>query len=159
MVNRSDESNAVSANNPCPFLRALVSMGKLSDGRESLAKVATVVAATALAGDGRPVLPRPAVFAIGSVANGLSPLSLFNTQWRGLQLNALRGGPLDKKGARSGLLDAGVPSTRGRCRVGLRWRLVDERDRQNQRADPVLGWRQHRWSECSARIDAWRGAP
>jgi len=96
----------VSANNPCPFLRALVATGKLSNDREPLAKVAAVVAATARAGDGRPVLPRKAVFAIGSVANGFGPLSLVDTQWHGLQLNALRGGPLDKKGVGSGILDA-----------------------------------------------------
>jgi len=53
------------------------------------------------------VLPREAVYAIGSVANGWGPLSLVETQWHGLQLNALRGGPLDKKGAGSGILDAG----------------------------------------------------
>lgn len=96
----------VSANNPCPFLRALVAMGRLADDREPLAKVAAVVAATARAGDGRPELPRAAVFAIASVANGLGPLSLLDAQWHGLRLNALRGGPLDKQGAGSRLLDA-----------------------------------------------------
>ena len=106
MVKKSGGPHPVSANNPCPFLRALVSTGKLSDDREPLAKVAAVVAATARAGDGRPVLPRKAVFAIGSVANGLGPLSLVDTQWHGLQLNALRGGPLDKKGVGSRILDA-----------------------------------------------------
>ena len=106
MVKKSGGPNPVSANNPCPFLRALVSTGKLSDGRESLAKVAAVVAATARAGDGRPVLPRNAIFAIGSVANGWGPLSLVDTQWHGLKLDALRGGPLDKKGVGSGILNA-----------------------------------------------------
>ena len=106
MVKKSGGPHPVSANNPCPFLRALVSTGKLSDDREPLAKVAAVVTATARAGDGRPVLPRKAVFAIGSVANGLGPLSLIDTQWHGLQLNALRGGPLDKKGVGSRILDA-----------------------------------------------------
>ena len=106
MVKKSGRPHPVSANNPCPFLRALVSMGKLSDDREPLAKVAAVVAATARAGDGRPVLPRKAIFAIGAVANGLGPLSLVDTQWHGLHLNALRGGPLDKKGVGSGILDA-----------------------------------------------------
>jgi hypothetical protein len=81
-------------------------MGRLSDDREPLAKVASVVAATARAGDGRPVLPRKAVFAIASVANGLSPRMLADTQWHGLQLNALRGGPLDKKGVGSRILSA-----------------------------------------------------
>jgi len=106
VVKKSSRPHPVSANNPCPFLRALVATGRLSDDREPLAKVAAVVAATARAGDGRPVLPRQAVFAIGSVANGLGPLSLLDTQWHGLQLNALRGGPLDKKGVGSGILDA-----------------------------------------------------
>jgi hypothetical protein len=96
----------VSANNPCPFLRALVATGRLADDREPLVKVAAVVAATARAGDGRPVLPRTAIFAIASVANGLGLLSLADAQWHGLQLNALRGGPLDKKGVGSGILDA-----------------------------------------------------
>jgi len=83
-----------------------VSTGKLADGREPLAKVAAVVAATARVGDGRPVLARKAIFAIGSVANGLSPMTLLDTQWHGLKLNALRGGPLDKQGVGSGILDA-----------------------------------------------------
>jgi hypothetical protein len=81
-------------------------MGRLSDDREPLAKVAAVVAATAHAGDGQPVLPNTAIYAIASVANGWGPISLFHTQWHGLQLNALRGGPLDKKGVGSGLLNA-----------------------------------------------------
>jgi hypothetical protein len=81
-------------------------MGRLSDDREPLAKVAAVVTATALAGDGRPVLPNTAIYAIASVANGWGPLSLLDTQRHGLQLNALRGGPLDKKGVGSGILNA-----------------------------------------------------
>ena len=64
------------------------------------------MAAATRAGDGRPVLPRKAIFAIGSVANGLGPLSLLDTQWHGLKLNALRGGPLDKQGAGSRILNA-----------------------------------------------------
>ena len=106
MVKKAPGPHPVSANNPCPFLRALVSAGKLADDREPLAKVAAVVAASARAGDGRPELPRAAIFAIASVANGLGPLSLLDAQWHGLQLNALRGGPLDKKGAGSRILNA-----------------------------------------------------
>ena len=83
-----------------------MSAGKLADDREPLAKVAAVVAATAHAGAGRPELPRAAIFAIASVANGLGPLSLFDAQWHGLRLNALRGSPLDKKGAGSRSLNA-----------------------------------------------------
>lgn len=105
MIKKSGRPYPVSANNPCPFLRALVATGQLADDREPLAHFAAVVAAAARAGDGRPVLPRQAVFAIAAVANGCSPLSLVQTQWNGLQLNALRGGPLDKKGAGSGILN------------------------------------------------------
>ena len=43
------------------------------------------MAATARAGDGQPVLPRTAIFAIASVANGLGPLALVEVQWHGLQ--------------------------------------------------------------------------
>ena len=96
VVKKSSGPHSVSANNPCPFLRALVASGKLSDEREPITKVAAVVAATARAGDGEPVLPRTAIFAIASVTNGLGPRALIEAQWHGLQLNALRGGPLDK---------------------------------------------------------------
>jgi hypothetical protein len=106
MIQRRVRPHPVSANNPCPFLRALVSSGKLSDTREPLLKVAAVVADTARAGDGRPELPRVAIYAIASVANGCGPISLADAQWHGLQLNALRGGPLDKKGVGSGILNA-----------------------------------------------------
>lgn len=106
MTKTSAKPHAVSANNPCPFLRALVAAGKLADDREPLAKVAAVVATTARAGEGHPVLPQVAIFAIASVANGWGPLALVDTQLRGLQLNALRGGPLDKKGVGSRILDA-----------------------------------------------------
>jgi hypothetical protein len=106
VVKKADESRAVSGNNPCPFLRALVSAGTLSDDREPLGKAADVVARTARAGDGAPVLPTAAIVGIGLVANGLGPLALFDTMTHGLRLNALRGGPLDKKGAGSRILDS-----------------------------------------------------
>jgi hypothetical protein len=106
VVKKSDVQQPVSANNPCPFLRALVASVKLADGREPLARVAAVVAATASAGDGQPVLPRAAIYAIAAVGNGLAPSALANTLRHGLQLNTLRGGPLDKKGAGSGILNA-----------------------------------------------------
>jgi len=106
VIKKSSRQHTVSANNPCPFLRALVAAGQLADDREPLAKVAAVVATAARAGDGQPVLPRAAIYAIASVANGLGPLSLVDTQLHGLRLNALRGGPFDKKGAGSRILSA-----------------------------------------------------
>lgn len=106
MIEKRVRTHPVSANNPCPFLRALVSSGQLSDAREPLVKVAAVVANVAHAGDGCPELPRAAIYAIASVANGCGPVALAKTQWHGLQLNALRGGPLDKRGVGSGILNA-----------------------------------------------------
>jgi len=147
MVKKSGGPQPVSANNPCPFLRALVSTGKLSDDREPLAKVARVVAATAHTGDGGPVLPREVIFAIGAVANGLSPLSLLDTQWHGLQLNALRGGPLDKKGVGSGILDArGVIDAKEVSRLRS---FAKRKPNDDGSSELGLGW-----SELRAYMDA-----
>ena len=94
-----------------------------------------VVGATARAGDGHPVLPRTAIFAIASVANGLGPLSLFDAQWHGLQLNALRGGPLDKKGVGSRILNV-----RGAIDAKEVSRLSDfASEKQNQDGSSELG--------------------
>jgi len=106
VVKKADEPRAVSGNNPCPFLRALVSAGMLADDREPLDKVAAVIVRTARAGDGAPELPAAAIVGIGLVANGIGPMALLGTKMHGLRLNALRGGPLDKKGAGSRILDA-----------------------------------------------------
>jgi len=51
-------------------------------------------------------LPNSAIVGIALVANGLGPMALFDAQMHGLRLNALRGGPLDKKGAGSRILDS-----------------------------------------------------
>ncbi len=96
----------VSANNPCPFLRALVASGQLADAVEPLGKVAQVIAATARQGEGQPVLPRKLIEGIAFIAHGVSPAALLTTRRQGLRLNALRGGPLDKKGVGSGILNA-----------------------------------------------------
>ncbi len=137
MVKKAPGPHPVSANNPCPFLRALVSAGKLADDREPLAKVAAVVAMTAHAGDGRPELPRAAIFSIASVANGLGPLSLLHTQWRGLQLNALRGGPLDKQGAGSRILNArGAINTKELSRLRG---FANEKQNDDGSSEPGLG--------------------
>lgn len=106
MAKASKPEIAVSANNPCPFLRALVAEGRLADDTEPLAKVAAVIAETARAGEGSPVLPAAAIYGIAAIANGVGPLSLLRAQRSGLRLNALRGGPLDKQGVGSGILDS-----------------------------------------------------
>jgi hypothetical protein len=96
----------VSGDNPCPFLRALVAAGRLADDIEPIGKVAEVIADTARQGVGQPALPRAAIAGIALIANGLDPASVLRATLHGLRLNRLRGGPLDKKGVGSGILDA-----------------------------------------------------
>jgi hypothetical protein len=95
----------VAANNPCPFLRALVADGQLPDDKVPIGEVTKTIVEVAKTGDGSPKLPGAAIRAIALVANGLSPLQLTRNGLGGLRLNELRGGPLDKKGAGSGILD------------------------------------------------------
>lgn len=106
MAKTSAAAPPVSGNNPCPFLRALVADGLLADHREPIGRVADVVAEVAARGEGSPRLPRAAIAAIALVANGLGPMTLLRTRLHGVQLDGLRGGPLDKRGVGSGILDA-----------------------------------------------------
>ncbi|WP_280151831.1 hypothetical protein [Piscinibacter sp. XHJ-5] len=96
----------VSPNNPCPFLRALVAQGLAADDVEAIGEVTRVIVRVANAGDGKPQLPGAAIRAIALIANGLGPLQVARNGLRGVRLNELRNGPLDKKGAGSGILDA-----------------------------------------------------
>ena len=106
MAKASKPEIPVSGNNPCPFLRALVSEGRLADNTEPLDKVAAVIVQTARTGEGSPVLPAAAIYGIALIAHGLGPGAMLETKLRGLRLNALRGGPLDKQGVGSGILDS-----------------------------------------------------
>lgn len=103
---RKPKRSEVSPNNPCPFLRALVAQGRLADGVETIGEVTGVIVDVARAGDGSPKLPAAAVRAIALIANGLGALQLAHNGLQGVRLNELRNGPLDKKGAGSGILDA-----------------------------------------------------
>jgi len=71
VVKKSSRPHPVSANNPCPFLRALVATGRLSDDREPLAKVVAVVAATA----------RAAMAPCAAAPGGPSPSARWRTDW------------------------------------------------------------------------------
>lgn len=101
----SPELPQVSAGNPCPFLRGLVASGHLDDHQEPLSRLSQVVS-QASAGPGETRLPLLVIGAIALVANGLSPLSVTQRLLGGVRLDGLRNGPLDKKGAGSGILDA-----------------------------------------------------
>lgn len=95
----------VSPNNPCPFLRALVSQGLLPDDVAPIGTVTDTIVKVARTGEGSPRLPAAAIRAIALFANGVGPLQMAQNGLGGLRLNALRNGPLDKKGAGSGILD------------------------------------------------------
>jgi hypothetical protein len=95
----------VSPNNPCPFLRALVAQGLLPDARAPLGELTRTIVDVARTGDGAPRLPAAAIRAIALMANGLSPLQWTRNGLSGVRLDELRGGPLDKKGAGSAILD------------------------------------------------------
>jgi len=103
---RKPKPSEVSPNNPCPFLRALVAQGQLADDVEATGEVARVIVDVASTGDGKPRLPSTAIRAIALIANGLGPLQLARNGLRGVRLDELRNGPLDKKGAGSRILDA-----------------------------------------------------
>ncbi|HEX6706024.1 MAG TPA: hypothetical protein VF169_14785 [Albitalea sp.] len=103
---RKPGSIEVSPNNPCPFLRALVAQGLVADDVASVGEVTRVIMDVTRAGDGEPRLPAAAIRAIALIANGLGPLQFARNGLHGLRLNELRNGPLDKKGAGSGILDA-----------------------------------------------------
>ena len=96
----------VSNGNPCPFLRALVAQGMLNDEVEPLPHLAATITRVARAGDGEPHLPDAAIRAIAAIATGLAPWAVARNAVAGVHLNRLRGGPLDKKGVGSGILDA-----------------------------------------------------
>lgn len=51
-----------------------------------------------------PRLPRSKIFLIAMIANGLGPARLVRSVRKGAQLDALRGGPLDKRGTGSRIL-------------------------------------------------------
>lgn len=109
----------VSANNPCPFLRALVASGRLADDSEPLGKVAEVIVQVARHGEGQPALPKAAILGIAAIANGVGPLAVLRARQQGLRLNALRDGPLDKHGVGSGILNShGVVDKKQLARLG-----------------------------------------
>jgi len=95
---------AVSRNNPCPFLRALVAGGHLLGHVEQLSTIADTIVAAGGGSASEPPLPRSKVYLIAMIANGLGPMRLARTVRNGAQLDALRGGPLDKRGAGSRIL-------------------------------------------------------
>jgi hypothetical protein len=97
---------AVSPNNPCPFLRALVA-ADFVDGR---VVPLPLLAGTIEAASGEKGVKKTVVglktYLVALIANGLNPLRLLRSWWSGAVLDQLRDGPLDKHGVGSRILDA-----------------------------------------------------
>lgn len=94
----------VSPDNPCPVLRALVAGGQLQ-GETATLRMIGDIAARLVGGASTPDRTTGiATFVVAMFANG--PLAILRNLFKGAQLDHLRGGPLDKKGGGSGILDA-----------------------------------------------------
>lgn len=90
--------------NPCPFLRALVTDGRIDNDHDSIPHVSGVIAD--LFPPGAPKAPvRAAIAGIAAIGNGFWPWSVTTNVLTGLRAGELRGGPLDKRGAGSRILD------------------------------------------------------
>jgi hypothetical protein len=97
---------AVSPDNPCPFLRALVAEGFVDGHIVPLSKLCTKVEAASGENGLQKILVGLKTYPVALIANGLGPLRLLRSWWSGAELDALRNGPLDKHGGGSRILDA-----------------------------------------------------
>ena len=102
-ASRPTPQTAVSPNNPCPFLRALVATDVVEGHVVPLSKLSRT--------SGPPAAKRAEekwvavqAYLIALIANGLGPLRLLRSWWSGAELDALRDGPLDKHGSGSRIL-------------------------------------------------------
>ena len=97
---------AVSPNNPCPFLRALVAGGYVGGHTVPIPELCKrIEAASGEHGVTEKVVGMK-TYGVALGANGLSPLRLIKSATSGADLDELRNGPLDKLGAGSRILDA-----------------------------------------------------
>jgi hypothetical protein len=96
---------AVSPNNPCPFLRALVANGYVGGHVVPLSQIAEVIGLASGETGSAQTKVRLQTRMVAGIANGLGPLSLLKSAISGAVLDELRDGPLDKHGAGSRILD------------------------------------------------------
>src|SRR5579872_4269756 len=96
---------AVSPDNPCPFLRALVASRFIDGSSVSLPKMCrTIEAASGESGPKKRIVGLE-TFGVALIANGLSPARLWRSLRSGVEPDHLRDGPLDKHGGGSRILD------------------------------------------------------
>jgi hypothetical protein len=96
----------VSSGNPCPMLRALVSEGYLPDAGAPIQTVSDVATQAKCGSPGCDPKFHKTVSTVALAANGLWPWDLVRNSRKGVNFRQLRGGPLDKKGAGSRILDS-----------------------------------------------------
>lgn len=97
-----DPSIPVSPNNPCPFLRGLVGEGFVDGGTVPLNTLSQTIANASGETGLKKISARIQVRGVALIANGFK--HILKSIWSGAQLDALRGGPLDKRGAGSRIL-------------------------------------------------------
>lgn len=97
-----DPSIEVSPNNPCPFLRGLVGEGFVDGGTAPLTALSQTIANASGEKGAKKIFARIQVRGVALIANGAG--HILKSIWSGAQLDALRGGPLDKRGAGSRIL-------------------------------------------------------
>ncbi len=100
------QGTAVSPDNPCPFLRAAVASGFLDGHVVPVSKLVSTVEAASGETGVKAKLVGVKTWLVAVVANGLGPPRLLRNWWSGAELDALRNGPLDKRGSGSRILDA-----------------------------------------------------
>ncbi len=96
----------VSSGNPCPMLRALVAEGYLPDQTARLKTIGDIAARLSGSETKPDRTTGILTMLVAMIANGLNPLTIGRNLLRGVRLDQLRDGPLDKHGVGSGVLDA-----------------------------------------------------
>jgi hypothetical protein len=96
---------AVSPDNPCPFLRALVANGYVGGHIVPLSKLTETIALASGETGLKEKMVRLETWMVAVIANGLGPLRVLKSATSGAVLDELRNGPLDKHGAGSRILD------------------------------------------------------
>ncbi|TYO65224.1 cytochrome C [Bradyrhizobium hipponense] len=92
----------VSQDNPCPFLRGLVGEGFVAGGTVPLGALSQTIADASGETGPKKAFAGLQVRGVALIANGLK--HILKSIFAGAQLDALRGGPLDKRGAGSRIL-------------------------------------------------------
>jgi hypothetical protein len=96
---------AVSPNNPCPFLRALVANGYVDGHTVPIPQLCKNIEAASGEHGLKETVVGIKTYGVALGANGYNPLRLIKSASSGADLDELRNGPLDKHGAGSRILD------------------------------------------------------